>query len=247
MPIPMPPLYKPIRFYNTHYTFFLILLSFIWRLLKRWTMKSKFFMQYFNKWKKVVTYVKLYTACEYSIQWASLHEKSSIVPSDVPKGHMVVYVGENHKRFVIKITLLTHPLFKALLDQAREEYGFTASSKLCIPCDEHHFLSVLCCASSTQHERMCFCLWEIILLLETFVETVISVLARKLCDVQYVASRLRHECPLVYWCKFIHEHWGFHAVMFLWFLQDVKFEPFSKCHNLLKIVWPNPQCMEELE
>ncbi|KAK4272868.1 hypothetical protein QN277_021364 [Acacia crassicarpa] len=121
-------------------------------------MKGKFLKEYLNKWKKVGTYLKPYTACEYSGQWASLHEKSSIVPRDVPKGHLVVYVGENHKRFVIKITLLSHPLFKALLDQAQEEYGFSAGSKLCIPCDEHLFLSVLCCASSPQHEWMCFCL-----------------------------------------------------------------------------------------
>ncbi|KAE8713197.1 Indole-3-acetic acid-induced protein ARG7 [Hibiscus syriacus] len=49
-------------------------------------------------------------------------EESSI-PRDVPKGHLAVYVGEDYKRFVIKITLLKHPLFKALLDRARDEYG----------------------------------------------------------------------------------------------------------------------------
>ncbi|XP_054800453.1 auxin-induced protein X15-like [Prosopis cineraria] len=120
-------------------------------------MKGRFLKEYLNKWKKVGTCVKPYTACEYSGQWASMHENSSI-PSDVPKGHLVVYVGKNHKRFVIKIALLNHPLFKALLDQAQEEYGFSADSKLCIPCEEHLFLSVLCCASSPQHEQMCLCL-----------------------------------------------------------------------------------------
>ena len=81
-----------------------------------------------------------------------MHERS-FIPSDVPKGHLVVYVGENHKRFVIKVTLLNHPLFKALLDQAQEEYDFTTNSKLCIPCNEHLFLNVLHCASSPQNEQ----------------------------------------------------------------------------------------------
>lgn len=94
--------------------------------------------------------------CERGL-WSSLHESCSI-PSDVPKGHMVVYVGENHKRYVIKIALLHHPLFKALLDQAQEEYDFMAYSKLCIPCDEHLFQSVMHCASSPQNQGMCLCL-----------------------------------------------------------------------------------------
>ncbi|KAE8717012.1 DNA topoisomerase 6 subunit A-like [Hibiscus syriacus] len=76
-----------------------------------------------------------------------MHEEGSI-PEDVPKSHLVVYVGENYKRFVIKLTLLKHPLFKALLDQARDEYDFTTDSKLWIACDESFFLNVVRCASS---------------------------------------------------------------------------------------------------
>lgn len=85
-----------------------------------------------------------------------MHEGSSI-PRDVPKGHLVVYVGENYKRFVIKITLLKHPLFKALLDQAQDEYDFNTDSKLCIPCDESLFLNVVRCASS-RPDRKPLCL-----------------------------------------------------------------------------------------
>ncbi|KAF7804440.1 Indole-3-acetic acid-induced protein ARG7 [Senna tora] len=118
-------------------------------------MKGKFVREYIiNKWKKMGTRVIPCTACQNCCcQWSSssMHEENSI-PGDVPKGHLVVYVGDNRKRFVIKIKLLNHPLFKALLDLAQEEYDFMADSKLCIPCDERLFRSVLRCATFPQNQ-----------------------------------------------------------------------------------------------
>ena len=110
-----------------------------------------------SKWRK--TGSKVMPCCEYQYWglWPSTYEGKSI-PRDVPKGHLVVYVGKNNKRFVIKITLLKHPLFKALLDQAQDEYDFTAGSKLCIPCDENIFLDVVRCAGSPRDRKMCLCL-----------------------------------------------------------------------------------------
>lgn len=90
--------------------------------------------------------------CQWTL-WPAFMQEEKSIPRDVPKGHLVVYVGENYRRFVIKISILKHPLIRALLDQARDEYDYTAASKLCIPCDENIFLSVLRCASSPQDQR----------------------------------------------------------------------------------------------
>nr|XP_010920487.2 indole-3-acetic acid-induced protein ARG7-like [Elaeis guineensis] len=87
---------------------------------------------------------------------ACSHEEQTI-PKDVPRGHLVVYVGEECKRFVIKITFLGHPLIQALLDQAREEYEFMPNSKLCIPCNENIFLDILHDVRSQQDQRFCLC------------------------------------------------------------------------------------------
>ncbi|CAL9002307.1 unnamed protein product [Prunus brigantina] len=125
-------------------------------------MKGKFVRVCANKWRKIGSRGSLpsSTCCENCCQWAlwsSMHEENSI-PKDVPKGHVVVYVGENQKRFVIKVTLLNHPLFRALLDQAREEYDFHADSKLYIPCDESLFHDVVRCSSSPVDRRFPLCL-----------------------------------------------------------------------------------------
>ncbi|PHT32568.1 hypothetical protein CQW23_28905 [Capsicum baccatum] len=55
------------------------------------------------------------------------------VPIDVPSGHVVITVGTNCKRYVVRATYLNHPMFKKLLSQAEEEYGFTNSGPLAIP------------------------------------------------------------------------------------------------------------------
>ncbi|KAM6554705.1 hypothetical protein CsatB_015467 [Cannabis sativa] len=64
-------------------------------------------------------------------------------PSDVPAGHLVVCVGTSSRRFIVRATYLNHPLFKNLLVQAEEEYGFANHGPLSIPCDEACFEEVL--------------------------------------------------------------------------------------------------------
>ncbi|OVA18046.1 Auxin-induced protein [Macleaya cordata] len=140
--------------------------------------KSRFIRAYLNKWRKMGTKVfppsststNYDHCCLQCCCWAlwrpnscislfhDQEEKIKEIPRDVPKGHLVVYVGEEYKRFVIKISILKHPLFKALLDRAREEYDFTHPySKLCIPCEEKVFLSVIRCASTPEKPKILLC------------------------------------------------------------------------------------------
>ncbi|KAK5831660.1 auxin-induced protein 6B-like [Gossypium arboreum] len=68
---------------------------------------------------------------------------ASRIPSDVPAGHVAVCVGTSCRRFVVRATYLNHPIFKRLLIQAEEEYGFTNQGPLAIPCDESVFEEVI--------------------------------------------------------------------------------------------------------
>ncbi|KAJ0964170.1 hypothetical protein J5N97_029292 [Dioscorea zingiberensis] len=58
------------------------------------------------------------------------------LPGDVPKGHFAVYVGEKRSRFIVPISLLSHPHFQSLLQSAEEEFGFGHDMGLTIPCHE---------------------------------------------------------------------------------------------------------------
>ncbi|KZV14640.1 hypothetical protein F511_40587 [Dorcoceras hygrometricum] len=113
-------------------------------------MKGRFLKSCMKKWQIMGQRIIPCATCDScsKLSWWPLQQVEKTVPYDVPKGHLVVYVGKYKKRFVIKIALLKHPLFQALLDQAREVYEFTADSRLCIPCDENLFLSVVQCAKS---------------------------------------------------------------------------------------------------
>ena len=69
--------------------------------------------------------------------------KTSSKVSNVPKGYLVVYVGEEMKRFVIPISYLNQPLFLNLLSQAEEEFEYDhPMGGLTIPCREDVFLDI---------------------------------------------------------------------------------------------------------
>ncbi|XP_052193049.1 protein SMALL AUXIN UP-REGULATED RNA 12-like [Diospyros lotus] len=79
-------------------------------------------------------------------KWSSLGlkklQEEEELPVDVPKGHFVVYVGENRSRYIVPISFLTHPEFQCLLQLAEEEFGFHHDMGLTIPCEEVVFRSL---------------------------------------------------------------------------------------------------------
>ena len=119
-------------------------------------MKTKFIKASLNKCRKMGSRVIQSSESCCCTQWCCFWAPSKppkhaaaekFIPKDVPRGHVVVYVGQDHKRFVVKIKLLNHPLFRALLEQARDQYDADSTPpKLWIPCPESVFLQVLQCA-----------------------------------------------------------------------------------------------------
>ncbi|XP_015892412.1 auxin-induced protein 15A-like [Ziziphus jujuba] len=72
-------------------------------------------------------------------------DKAASLAADVPKGHLVVYVGETEKkRFVVPLSLLNQPSFQELLIQVEEEFGFEhPMGGLTIPCREDAFIDLM--------------------------------------------------------------------------------------------------------
>ncbi|MQL96800.1 hypothetical protein Taro_029479 [Colocasia esculenta] len=64
------------------------------------------------------------------------YDQEGGLPVDVPKGHFAVYVGENRSRYIVPISILTHPEFQSLLQRAEEEFGFEHEMGLTLPCEE---------------------------------------------------------------------------------------------------------------
>ncbi|KAL8553563.1 hypothetical protein ACS0TY_002030 [Phlomoides rotata] len=61
-----------------------------------------------------------------------------------PKGHIVVYVGEEMRRFVVPISCLKNPQFQQLLEEAAEVYGFhNGYGGIILPCTQTTFFRVI--------------------------------------------------------------------------------------------------------
>lgn len=72
-------------------------------------------------------------------------KKSNNKATNVPKGYLAVYVGEEQKkRFLVPVTLLKEPTFQELLKMAEEEFGFNhPMGGLTIPCPEEVFINLI--------------------------------------------------------------------------------------------------------
>ncbi|XP_027355569.1 auxin-induced protein X10A-like [Abrus precatorius] len=79
-----------------------------------------------------------------SIRRASfVASQASLKVVNVPKGYVVVYVGEKMKRFLIPMSYLNQPSFQDLLRRAEEEFGYDhPTGGLTIPCTEDVFLHI---------------------------------------------------------------------------------------------------------
>ncbi|XP_021900424.1 auxin-induced protein 15A-like [Carica papaya] len=68
---------------------------------------------------------------------------NQLASSDVPKGYVAVYVGDQDqkKRFIIPISFLHQPSFQELLCMAEEEFGYNhPMGGLTLPCTEDIFV-----------------------------------------------------------------------------------------------------------
>ncbi|KAF7011517.1 hypothetical protein CFC21_025815 [Triticum aestivum] len=71
--------------------------------------------------------------------------RSRAAAAPVPSGHVAVCVGGESRRFLVRAAHLNHPVFRELLRQSEEEYGFPSTpGPVALPCcDEDRFLDVL--------------------------------------------------------------------------------------------------------
>jgi SAUR family protein len=81
-------------------------------------------------------------------RWRSRAAARAAVAAEavVPAGHVAVSVGGASRRFVVRAAHLNHPVFRELLRQAEEEYGFPSGAcagPIALPCDEGLFEHVL--------------------------------------------------------------------------------------------------------
>ncbi|XP_058734166.1 auxin-responsive protein SAUR71-like [Vicia villosa] len=60
-----------------------------------------------------------------------------------PNGCVCVYVGSERQRFIIKIKIFNHPLFKTLLEDVENEYGYRNDGPLWLPCHVDFFCEAL--------------------------------------------------------------------------------------------------------
>ncbi|KAJ7536728.1 hypothetical protein O6H91_12G079900 [Diphasiastrum complanatum] len=78
-----------------------------------------------------------YSNCE------ELSAEESFPASDIPEGHLAVYVGAEKRRYVIETKYLNTRPFRALLDKCAQEFGFSQEGGITIPCELQLFEHLL--------------------------------------------------------------------------------------------------------
>ncbi|KAI4364187.1 hypothetical protein MLD38_020314 [Melastoma candidum] len=76
------------------------------------------------------------------------HDQLEDPSQGTPKGFFPVYVGEERRRFVVPTGHLSHPLFRMLLEKARDEFGFDQRDGLAVPCSVNAFQEALAAIES---------------------------------------------------------------------------------------------------
>jgi SAUR family protein len=69
--------------------------------------------------------------------------RSTPVRHKPAEGCFSLYVGAGRQRFVVRTECLNHPLFRALLEEAEEEFGYADAGPLELPCNAEAFTRVL--------------------------------------------------------------------------------------------------------
>ncbi|CAK8579120.1 unnamed protein product [Lathyrus sativus] len=83
------------------------------------------------------------SGCSYGKLSKKCHKKQKDSHKKPPNGCLCVYVGPERQRFIIKIKIFNHPLFKILLEDVESEYGYRNDGPLWLPCDVDMFCEAL--------------------------------------------------------------------------------------------------------
>ncbi|XP_020237064.1 auxin-responsive protein SAUR71 [Cajanus cajan] len=116
-------------------------------------------MEFVKKCKKVLGSKRLHAEENESGKLTNeekQHYEKKNMHRVAPKGCIYVYVGPNSERFLMKIKMVNHPLFKKLLGESEREYeydsyeyGYRNDGPLWIPCDVLLFSEALKVMEST--------------------------------------------------------------------------------------------------
>ncbi|XP_018475534.1 auxin-responsive protein SAUR71-like [Raphanus sativus] len=110
-------------------------------------------------WRKIKTFGKTSSSTTVSLTRSKTWNGSAYLEDaknresigKIKKKCFTVYVGPMKQRIVVKTKLLNHPLFKNLLEDAENEYGYRRDGPIVLPCEVDFFFKVLAEIKSDVH------------------------------------------------------------------------------------------------